>query len=118
MIRAIALFALLCSTLSLQAAPKCTRASLQTKVDKYLDALEKGKPSLMPLAKQAKYIENRKELPLAKAFGRRHWRSISIAACSSVETCESFTEIIHASGRPSVCSWDSPKSCRRESCGD
>ena len=75
MIRAIAFFALLCSTLSLQAAPKCTRASLQTKVDRYLDALKKGQPSRMPLAQQAKYIRKQERNPtkprhLAKAFSR------------------------------------------------
>ena len=72
MIRAIVVFALLCSTLPLRAetaalaAAKagCTRADLQKAVDKYLDALKKGNPSLMPLAAGAKYVENRKEIPL------------------------------------------------------
>jgi hypothetical protein len=73
MIRAIAMFVLLCSVSSVHAetvvltptATGCTRKSLHETVDKYLDALEKGNPSLMPLATDAKYIENRKEI----AFG-------------------------------------------------
>jgi hypothetical protein len=92
MIRAIALFALLCCPLSLQAAPKCTRASLQTKVDKYLDALEKGKPSLMPLAKQAKYIENRKEIQLSQGIWQKHLAVDFHRSLLDVETCETFTE--------------------------
>ena len=97
MIRAIALFALFCSPLYLQAAPKCTRTSLQTKVDKYLDALKKGKPSLMPLAKQAKYIENRKEIQLSQGIWQKHLAIDFHRSLLDVETCETFTEIIHTS---------------------
>jgi|WetSurMetagenome_2_1015567.scaffolds.fasta_scaffold44144_2 hypothetical protein len=105
MFRAIALFSLLYAALSLQAEAAlptagktgCTRTNLQGAVDKYLDALKKGKPSLMPLAAKAKYIENRKEMP----FGQGIWQtpleinhSLSLL---DVETCETFTEIIHTS---------------------
>ena len=105
MIRAIAMFLLLCSisavraeTVNLAAAAAgCTRASLQSAVDKYLDALKKGSPSVMPLATSAKYIENRKEFP----FGQGIWQTGVNADFSrsvfDTETCQSFTEIIHTS---------------------
>lgn len=103
MIRVIAMFVLLCSTVPLRAETdpgtaektECTRAGLQEKVDKYMDALKKGSPSLMPLASDAKYIENRKEIP----FGRGIWQTaldINLhRSLLDVETCETFSEIIH-----------------------
>jgi hypothetical protein len=104
MIRVIALFVLLCAALpvraetalSTAAKPGCTRASLQKNVDKYLAALNKGKPSKMSLAKQAKYSENRKEIP----FGQGIWQApLAIdfdRSILDVEACETFTEIISA----------------------
>jgi hypothetical protein len=69
MVRAIAVFVLLFNVVSVRAetvltpaAKGCTRASLQKAIDKYIEALKQGKPSLMPLAPQAKYIERRKTL--------------------------------------------------------
>jgi hypothetical protein len=106
MVRIIAFVVLLCGAfyLNAMAVPmpaaqaECTRADLQAKVDRYLDALKKGKASLMPLAPEAKYIENRKEIP----FGQGAWKEpIGIDLNRSlldVETCETFTEIIHATG--------------------
>jgi hypothetical protein len=105
MIRAIAVFALLCGALHLRAEmlpaasakTGCTRADLQKAVDKYAEALKKGKPSMMPLASKAKYIENKKEMPL----GRGIWQAPLAVDLQrnllDVETCETFTEIIHAS---------------------
>jgi len=88
----------ICSPLYLQAETKCTRPDLQSKVDKYLDALQKGIPSLMPLATGAKYVENRKEIP----FGKGIWQTaLDInfhRSLLDVETCQTFTEIIHTSG--------------------
>jgi hypothetical protein len=104
MIRVIALFALFFSALSVRAEtvllaaanPGCTRASLQKNVDKYLDALKKGKPSKMPLVKQAKYIEDRKEIP----FGQGVWQApLAIdfnRSLLDIDACETFTEIISA----------------------
>jgi hypothetical protein len=91
---------LFCSIASVQAkAAGCTRESLQSTVDKYLDALKQGTPSLMPLSPQAKYIENRKELPLGQGI----WKSPLIVdfhrSLLDVEICETFTEIIHTSSR-------------------
>jgi hypothetical protein len=97
MIRAIVMFALLGSTSFLQAETRCTRANLQAAVDKYLEALSKGTPSLMPLTKEATYIENRKQIP----FGQGIWQTaLDInfhRSLLGVETCETFTEIIHTS---------------------
>jgi hypothetical protein len=104
MIRAIIVFVLLCSTLSVHAetvlltpaAAGCTRASLQGVADKYVDALKKGNPSLMPLAPQAKYIERRKEIP----FGQGIWQAPLVVDFSrslyDADICEIFTEVISA----------------------
>ncbi len=102
MVRAIATLVLMFSIASLQAeAAGCTRASLQGAVNKYLNALKKGKPSKMPLAPQAKYIENRKEIPLGQGI----WRSplaidFDRTMALDVDICESFTEIITAKTKP------------------
>ena len=105
MIRSIAMFVLLCSASSVHAetaqqtpaATECTRKSLQETADRYLDALTKGVPSLMPLASDAKYIENRKEI----AFGQGIWQApLTIdfqRSLFDVDTCETFSEIIHTS---------------------
>ena len=78
--------------------PACDRTSLQTVTGKYLDALKKGSPSLMPLAPQAKYIENRKKMP----FGQGIWQTALPydfhRSFFDVETCQSYTEIIYATG--------------------
>lgn len=75
----------------------CTRASLQETVDVYLDALKRGDSSLMPLAAQSKYIENRAEIP----FGEGIWKTPVTADFSrsllDTDSCETFTEIIHTS---------------------
>ena len=106
MIRAIPIFVLLCSTLFVRAETinltsaetVCTRPSLEAAANKYLDALNKGNPSLMPLASQAKYIENRNEF----AFGKGIWQTaLDInfhRSLFDVDTCQAFTEIIHTSG--------------------
>ena len=106
MIRAIALSVLFCGAafvwtekVALAAAPaECSRASLQATVDQYLTALQKGDPSLLPLAPQATYMENRNEIP----FGKGIWLTpLAVDFNRSqldVETCQTFTEIIHTSG--------------------
>jgi hypothetical protein len=102
MVRAIAALMLMFSIASIRAeAAGCTRASLQSAVDKYMEALKKGTPSIMPLAPQAKYIENRKETPLGQGI----W-SVPLAVdfdrtmAFDTEICESFTEIISAKATP------------------
>jgi len=108
MVRAIVLFVMLCSTLSVYAetvlltpaAPGCTRASLQAIADKYVEALKKGDPSVMPLAAGAKYIERRKTIP----FGEGIWKKPLVVDFSrsllDVDICETFTEVISAKNNP------------------
>jgi hypothetical protein len=100
MTRAIAALAFFCCALSLHgetaSSSVCTRANLQSAVDKYIDALKKGTPSFMPLAAGAKYIENKKTIP----FGQGVWQTaLNIdfhRSLFDVQSCESFTEIIDA----------------------
>jgi len=105
MIRAIALLVLFCSTMSVRAetvaltaaAAGCTRASLQATVDRYLDALKKGNPSLMPLTPQAKYMENRNDVPLGQGIWQNPLAVDFNRSLLDVETCQTFTEIAHTS---------------------
>jgi len=103
MIRVIALLALFCSTVSVRAeavgaeASGCTRASLQATVEKYLEALRAGNPSMMPLARQPKYMENRNEVPLGKGIWQTPLTVDFHRSQLDVETCQTFTEIIHTS---------------------
>ena len=97
MIRATIMSVLLCAIASVQAlAAECTRQTLQSVTDSYVDALRKGSPSLMLLAPQAKYIENRKEV----RFGEGIWKAPLpvnfFRTLIDTDTCETFTEIIHA----------------------
>ena len=104
MIRAMVFLALFCSAVSVRAetaafaaaAAGCTRASLQATVDKYLNALRKGDPSLMPLIPQAKYMENRNEVPLGQGIWHAPLAVDFSRSQLDVETCQTFTEIIHA----------------------
>jgi hypothetical protein len=111
MIRAIAMFVLLCVFASLQEMPgtlhaatrECTRAGLQSAADQYVQALKAGNASLMPLAAQARYIENRKATPLDQGI----WTAPLVVDFSrsllDVDICESFTEVISANtGHPYV----------------
>ncbi len=76
------------------AAGKCTRTELQSAVDSYIAAAKSGNPSGLPLAPQAKYIENLKEMPpgqgiLQSALDIDFHRSLL-----DVDSCETFTELI------------------------
>ncbi len=105
MIRAIVLLALFFSTVPVRgetvalttAATGCTRASLQATVDKYLDALKKGNPSLMPLTPSAKYMENRNDIPLGQGIWQTPLTVDFNRSLFDVETCQTFTEIAHTS---------------------
>ncbi len=105
MIRAIAILALFFSTMSVRgetvaltsAATGCTRTSLQATVDRYLDALKEGNPSLMILSPQAKYIENRNEVPLGQGIWQIPLAVDFSRSLLDVEACETFTEIAHTS---------------------
>jgi hypothetical protein len=95
---------LLCSIASVRAeaalppvaANSCTRASLQSITDTYLEALKQGKPALMPLAAQAKYIERRKETPLGQGLWQAPFAIDFSRSFFDVDICETYTEIIQA----------------------
>ncbi len=76
----------------------CTRGSLQQKVDSYLDALRNGEASRMPLAEDAKYIENRKYIPFHQGIWQKPLGIDFHRSLFDVQTCETFTEIIRATG--------------------
>jgi hypothetical protein len=80
------------------AAAECTRAGLQGVVDRYLDALKEGDPSRMPLAPQAKYIENRKEIPFGQGIWKEPLAFDFQRSLFDVDICETFSEIIDANG--------------------
>ena len=99
MIRTIAVFVLLFGFASIQSAAAtkaCTRESLQGVTNKYLDAVKRGTPSLMPLAPQAKYIESRKEIPIGQGLWQAPLAIDFSRSLLDVEICETFTEIISA----------------------
>jgi hypothetical protein len=87
-------------TALLPAAAGCTRASLLAIADKYVAALKKGKPSIMPLAKQAKYIERRKEVPLGQGIWKTPLVVDFYRTLADVDICETFTEVISAKNTP------------------
>jgi hypothetical protein len=98
MIRTILLMAILFGAASAQAqtaAAGCNRASLQATVDKYLDALTKGDPTLLPTTPQTKYMENRNEVPLGQGIWKTPLTVDFNRSQLDVETCQTFTEIIH-----------------------
>jgi hypothetical protein len=105
MIRTLAKFVLLCSIFSMQAenfpliaqSTSCAREGLQKIVDEYLDALEKGNPSSMPLAGRAQYMENRNEVPLGQGIWQEPLAVDFNRSMLDVVTCQTFTEIIHTS---------------------
>jgi hypothetical protein len=105
MIRTLTKFVLLCSIFLIQVenfpliaqSKSCTREGLQKIVDEYLDALEKGNPSLMPLAGQAQYMENRNEVQLGQGIWQEPLAVDFNRSMLDVETCQTFTEIIHTS---------------------
>jgi hypothetical protein len=104
----ICTFALLmCTTASvysetafLSQASSCSRSSLQAIADKYVEALKKGDPSLMPLAPHVKYIERRKEVPLGQGI----WKTPVVVdfyrTLVDTDICETFTEVISARNTP------------------
>jgi hypothetical protein len=98
--RAIAITMMLCSVLLVQvesvsaAAAKCTRAELQSAVDSYLAAVKKGNPSSLPLAPQAKYMENIKEIPIGQSILQSALDIDFHRSLLDVDACETFTELI------------------------
>ena len=97
MIRMIIILMLAFGASPVQAAESCTRAGLQEMVNKYLEALKAGNPSLMPLAPTAKYMENRNDMPLGQGIWQTRLAVDFHRSQLDIEACETFTEIIHTS---------------------
>lgn len=76
-------------------AADCTRASLQSLVDSYVAAQEKGDPSALPLAASFKYIENTK-LGDIKAGILSHKEKIDYNKHNLLDTtaCKTYSELI------------------------
>jgi hypothetical protein len=105
MSRKLAVLALLLSGFFIQANEikavenrSCTRDDLQKVTYSYISALKKGDSSLMPLVSGARYIENRKP----EAFNSGIWQGPVVVdfyrTFIDTETCETFTEVISATG--------------------
>ena len=106
MFRLITILALLCIVFSCQSKKdpvsesqsSCTRENLQAKADTYIDALENGDATLMLLAPDAKYIENRKEISFLEGIWLKPLVVDFHRSFIDTELCEAYTEVICASG--------------------
>jgi hypothetical protein len=102
MYRVFAFSALLCGiillTVDCRVGVEDSRAKLQAGVDAYIEALKEGNPSRMPLAREAKYIENRREIGFDQGLWRNPLQIDQHRSLLDVETGETFTEIISATG--------------------
>ncbi len=95
----VLLFSIVLSiSVTVLASSDCSRAELQEITGKYLDALKKGSPSMMPLKPEAKYIENRKEIPFDEGIWQEPLSIDFSRSFLDVDTCQTYTEIIHAKG--------------------
>ncbi len=76
-------------------AADCTRASLQSVVDSYISAQEKGDPSALPLAASFKYIENKQPGDI-KAGILSHAQKIDFKKNNLLDTnaCKTYSELI------------------------
>ena len=87
-------------TLPEPTAPGCSRPSLQAAADKYVEALKKGDPSVMPLASRVIYIERRKEVPIGEGILKTPVVVDFYRTLVDVDICETFTEVISANNKP------------------
>ena len=76
----------------------CTRESLKAMVDTYIDALENGDSTLMSLTADARYIENREEVSFLEGIWFKPLNVDFHRSFIDTELCETYTEIICASG--------------------
>jgi hypothetical protein len=77
-----------------RAQTACTRSDLQAAVDAYLAAQRAGNPGLLPLAPQAKYVENTQAAPLEKGIVKSALKIDFNRSLLDTAICESFTEVI------------------------
>ena len=81
---------------------ECTRESMMAIVDKYIEAQKAGDPSLMPLAADAKILENTEEVSLEESFLTNALKIDLHRSIYDVDSCRSFTEIIVATTEPTT----------------
>lgn len=106
MYRIITVLALLCFIISCQAKYNPVsekqnsdiRKSLQAQVNTYIDALENGDSTIMSLASDAKYIENRKDISFLEGIWKEPLVVDFHRSFIDTEQSETYTEIICASG--------------------
>src|SRR4249920_2255044 len=72
----------------------CTRADLQSAVDRYLAAQRSGKPDSLPLAGGAKYIENTESSTIDKGILKSALKIDFSRSLLDTAICETFTEVI------------------------
>jgi hypothetical protein len=76
------------------AQTRCTRADLQSAVDRYLSAQRKGDASSLPLAPRFSYVENGKPSPLAESILHTPLKIDFTRSLLDTTSCETFTEIV------------------------
>ncbi len=75
-------------------AGSCTRADLQTAVDNYIVAQNKGDPGAMKLAASARYVENMQVVPAGRSILRTPLKIDFHRSLLDTVNCETFTEVI------------------------
>lgn len=80
----------------------CTRESMKTIVDKYIEAQEAGDPSLMPLAADAEVFENTEEMSLEESFLSTAMKIDLHRSFYDVDSCRTFSEVIVATTKPTA----------------
>lgn len=106
MYRIITVLALLCVVCSCQTKDdsasetknQCSRENLQAKINTYIDAIENGDSTIMSLAPHARYIENSKVTPFEEGIWNETLTVDFHRSFIDTELCETYTEIICASG--------------------
>ena len=95
MLRRLSLSALFCLALATAgpADAACTRASLQSAVDRYLAAQGMGDPDSLPLAPQASYAEQNQSADRHKGILTQVLKVDYHHSLLDVKQCETFTEL-------------------------
>jgi hypothetical protein len=94
LIRLLALPALCIAALQATAQSSCTRADLQAAVDAYLAAQRTGSTASLPLAAQAKYIDNFAAAQLDQSILKSPLKIDFSRSLFDTAICETFTEVI------------------------
>jgi hypothetical protein len=76
------------------AQASCTRAELQSAVDRYLSAHRAGNPASLSLAASARYIENTQASAIDKGILKTALKIDFNRSLLDTQICETFTEVI------------------------